>query len=169
VTNSSHGCLIIHRSVEVSPKLWARIAGAFYLATIVAGVFAEAFVRGALIVRNDPAATSTNILTHELLYRTGLVADLVMLASYIAVTLLFYRLFRPVSKSLSMTGAFFSLVGIGVLAVNSLTHVAPLIFLAPGDYLSAFSTTQLQVATLVALCGLCDSWCLLRHLLHHRG
>ena len=139
------------RIVEISPRLWARIAGAFYLITIVMGVFAEVFVRGALIVRDDAAATATNILSHESLYRLGLAADLIMLACYIAVTLLFYDLFKPVSRSLSLLAAFFSLVGIAVLAVNSLNHVAPLIFLGGAHYLSVFETTQLQALALMSL------------------
>ena len=74
------------RTVEPSPRLRARLAGAFYLITIVTGVFAEVFVRGALVVRDDAAATAANILAHEPRYRFGLAADLIMLASYIAVT-----------------------------------------------------------------------------------
>ena len=138
-------------TVETSPRLWARIAGAFYLITIIAGVFAEAFVRVALVVRDDAAATATNILAHELWYRFGLAADLVMLACYIAVTLLFYGLFKPVGRSLSLLAAFFSLVGIAVLAVNSLNHLAPLVFLEGAHHLSAFETNQLQAFALMSL------------------
>jgi hypothetical protein len=50
----------VARIGEASPRLWARIAGAFYLITIITGVFAEVFVRGAVIVRDDAAATATN-------------------------------------------------------------------------------------------------------------
>ena len=139
------------RAVETSPRLLARIAGAFYLLTIVMGVFAEVFVRGTLVVRDDAAATATNILAHEPLYRFGLAADLTMIACYIAVTLLFYGLFKPVSRSLSLLAAFFSLVGIAVLAVNSLNHLAPLVFLGSAHYLSAFETTQLQALALMSL------------------
>ena len=135
----------------VTPRLKARIAGAFYLLTIITGVFAEVFVRGALVVRNDAAATATNILVHESLYRFGLAADLIMLACYLAVTLLFYELFKPVVRSLSVLAAFFSLVGIAVLAVNSLNHFAPLIFLGDAHYLSAFETNQLQALAQMSL------------------
>ena len=138
-------------AVETSPRLWARIAGAFYLITIIMGVFAEVFVRGALVVRDDAAATATNILAHEPLYRFGLAADLIMIACYIVVTLLFYGLFKPVGRSLSLLAAFFSLVGIAVLAVNSLNHLAPLVFLGGADYLSAFETNQLQALSLTSL------------------
>lgn len=111
---------MMNPDIETSPRLWARIAGAFYLVTILMGVFAEVVVRGALVVRDDAAATATNILAHEPLYRLGLAADLAMIACYIAVTLLFYDLFRPVGRSLSLLAAFFSLVGLAFLAVNSL-------------------------------------------------
>ena len=142
---------MIDAAVGTSPRLRARMAGAFYLLTIVAGVFAELFVRGALVVRDDAAATAANILAHEPLYRSGLAADLVMLASYVAVTLLFYDLFKPVARSLSLLAAFFSLTGIAVLAANSLTHVAPLILLSGASYLSAFPNSQLQALALASL------------------
>lgn len=119
--------------------------------TIVMGVFAEVFVRGTLVVRDDAAATATNILAHEPLYRFGLAADLIMIACYITVTLFFYGLFKPVGRSLSLLAAFFSLVGIAVLAANSLNHLAPLVFLGGAHYLSAFETTQLQALALISL------------------
>lgn len=139
------------RAQEQSPRLWARAAGAFYLITIVMGVFAEVFVRGALVVRDDAAATATNILAHDGLFRLGLVADLIMMACYIAVTLLFYYLFKPVSRSLSLLAAFFSLVGIAVLAANSLNHLAPLMFIGGAQSLSAFEANQLQALALISL------------------
>ena len=138
-------------TTTTTPQLKARMAGVFYLLTIIMGVFAEVFVRGALIVSDDAAATATNILAQETLYRFGLVADLIMLACYIVVTLLFYDLFKPVSRSLSLLAAFFSLVGISVLAVNSLNHLAPLVFLGSANYLSAFELNQVQAFALMSL------------------
>lgn len=96
-------------AVETSPRLRARIAGAFYLVTILMGVFAEVFVRGAIVVRDDAVATATNILAREPLYRLALAADLVMIACYIAVTLLLYVLFKPVGRNLSLLAASSSL------------------------------------------------------------
>lgn len=138
-------------NVETSPRLSARLAGLFYLLTIILGVFAEVFVRGALVVPDDAATTATNILAHESIYRLGLVADVVMLLCYVAVTLLFYYLFKPVSRSLSLLAAFYSLIGIAVLAVNCLSHVAPLILLGNANYLSAFEPNQLQALALASL------------------
>lgn len=148
---SGEDFILTKRVAAATPRLRARVAGIFYLLTIVTGVFAEVFVRGALVVRDDAAATATNILSHEPLYRLGLAADFVMLACYIAVTLLLYDLFRPVGRSLSLLAGFFSLIGIAVLAVNCLNHIAPLVFLGGANSLSAFDPTQLQALALVSL------------------
>ena len=128
-----------------------RAAGFCYLITIVCGVFAELAVRSKLIVSDDAAATAANILAHETLYRAALAADIVMLAAYIAVTLLLYGLFKPVSPDASLFAAWFSLIGIAVLAVNSLNHVAPLLLLQRAAYLDAFTAPQLQSLALFAL------------------
>ena len=130
---------------------WPRIAGVLYLITIVTGLFAQVFVRGSVIVRDDAAATASNILANEFWYRSGLAFDLVMLVSYVGVTVLFYELFKPVSRMLSMLAAFFSMVGIIVLAINCLNHYAPLVFLGGSSYLSGFDSSQLNAMSRTAL------------------
>ena len=101
--------LMMERIAEASPRLKARIAGVFYLLTFLTRGVAL-FVRG----------------------RLGLVAGLIAGACYIAVTLLFYDIFKPVNRSLSLLAAFFSLVGcaIGPLSLLHLapSHINPLVF-----------------------------------------
>ncbi len=100
--------VMMGRMAEGSPQFKARIAGVFYLLTMLTGIFALVFVSGRLVA--------------------NLIAD----ACYIAVTLLFYGLFKPVNRSLSLLAAFFSLVGcaIGVLSAFHLApfHINPLVF-----------------------------------------
>ena len=95
---------------EASPRLKARIAGVFYLLEMLTGGFAL-FVVGRLVVSGDAAATATNILAHQSLFQLGFAANLLGFACYVAVTGLFYDLFKPVNRSLSLLAAFFSLVG----------------------------------------------------------
>jgi uncharacterized protein DUF4386 len=80
----------------------ARIAGAFYVVTFVSGTIALV-TRGAGI---------------------GAAAGMLAGASYIAVTLLFYVLFRPVNATVSLVAALVSLAGIAAgplrLAINPL-------------------------------------------------
>jgi Domain of unknown function (DUF4386) len=72
-----------------SPRIMARVAGVFYLLTIMLGV-AELYFQG------------------NWRYAVGLIAG----ASYVAVALLFYGLFKPVSKGVSMLAAVLGIFGI---------------------------------------------------------
>lgn len=93
----------------------ARIAGIAYLVTIVAGIFAEAYSRGSILVANDPTRTAANLLGAEALYRWGILADCIMLGAYLVVTAMLYRLFKPVCAGVSLVAAFFSLLGLALL------------------------------------------------------
>jgi hypothetical protein len=134
-----------------SPRLKARIAGALWLIIILAAAFAEFYVRGKVFVDGDAAATATNILAHEQLYRLGAAAALIYLSCDIAVALIFYELLKPVSRSLSLLASFFRLAMVAILGANMLNLFAPLVLLKGAPLLTAFKADQLQALALVAL------------------
>lgn len=142
---------MIERTADASPQSRARIAGVFYLVTIGTRMFVEIFVRNRLVVSNDAAATATNIMAHEPLFRLGFATDIIAFASYVALAALLYELFRPVNRSLSLVAAFFSLAASTVQAVSSLFHLAPLALLGGASYLRVFTVEQLQALALVFL------------------
>jgi len=86
---------------HASPRVVARIAGVFYALTFVAGILALA---------STPAK---------------FVANLVATLSYAAVTVLFYRLFAPVDRGLSLLAAIVSAVGLaaGLLATFKVVDI----------------------------------------------
>src|ERR1700687_3279999 len=114
--------LVTERIAEASPGFKARIAGVFYLLTIVARMFVEIFVRNRLVVSDNAAATATNIMAHQSLWWWGFAGDIISFASYIALTALLYELFKPVNRNLSVVAAFFSLTASLVQAISSLFH-----------------------------------------------
>ncbi len=124
-------------------RLKPRIAGVFYLLTFLTGGI-SAFVDGRLEVSGDAAATATNILAHQALFRLGFAADLSVVACYIAVTALFYELFKPVNRNLSLLAAFFSLVGCAIQGTICLFHLAPFVVLGGPPYSTVFKVEQLQ-------------------------
>ncbi len=134
--------VMTERIPEASPRPRARMAGVFYLLTFLTGVAAVPSFK--LIVSGDAAATATNILAHEALFHLGFAALLINVACYIAVTLLFYDLFKPVNRSFSLFAAFFSLVGCAIQAVSSVFFLAPLVVLGGAPYLSVFKVEQLH-------------------------
>jgi hypothetical protein len=134
---------------ETSPRLMARIAGACYLmnCALAPGFYANA----RCVVPGNAAATATNMLAHEGLYRLGFAGNLVAIAAYVAVTALFYELFRPVNRTVSFLAALFSLVGCALLTVASLFQVAPFVVLGGAQYLSVFAVEQVYALALVLL------------------
>jgi hypothetical protein len=94
----------------------ARITGAVYLLYFLTAVGAEVFVgRGRLVVYD-----AVNLIAHAL---------------YIAMTLLFYYMFKPVNRSISLIAAVFSLVGCAneVLGLFNLApyRISSLVFFGP--------------------------------------
>jgi len=101
---------------EASPRPRDRITGIVYLLYFLTAVSAEVFVgRGRLVVYDA--------------------VNLIAYAFYIAVTLLFYYLFKPVNRSLSLLAAFFSLMGCAndVLGLFNLApyRINTLVFFGP--------------------------------------
>jgi len=139
------------RALVASPKTYARVAGLLYLIVIVAGIFAEIFVRGQLVVANDAAATAHNIVTHELRYRLGFAAELIALSCNVPLALIFYELFKVVNRRVTLLAVFFSLVGTAIEGVDLLNHLAPLTLLGGGGYLSAIPAEQLQAQAYLSL------------------
>jgi hypothetical protein len=139
------------RAVLTSPESYARVAGLLYLIVIVAGIFAEIFVRGQLVVANDAAATAHNIVAREMLYRFGFAAELIEILCGVFVALIFYELFKVVNKRITLLVLFFNLVGAAIESVNLLNHLAPLTLLGGGGYLSAIPAEQLQAQAYLSL------------------
>lgn len=95
---------ISESGADISPRRKARLAGVFYLLTILTGAFA-ASISGRLVLYSNAA-------------------NLIASACYAVVTVLFYGLFKPVDTSLSLIAALFSLVGCA-LGVLGLFHLLP--------------------------------------------
>lgn len=120
------------QTAERSPRSKARIAGIFYLLTILTGSFALLFdgpLRSALLLGS-----------------TG---------CYVAVTILFYGLFRPVNPAVSAIAAVVSLIGCA-LSVLGLFHLVsmrpnPLVFF--GGYCLAIGYLILRSTFLPRILG----------------
>jgi hypothetical protein len=135
---------------ETSPRQLARVAGALYLINIIGGAFAIGFVRAPLFVSGDAAATADNIQTHELLYRSGLVAHVVVTITNVPLAVIFYDLFKVVNRRLALLDAFFILVATAIEAAGLVNEFAPLFLLGSGPYSSALPAAQLQALAYVS-------------------
>ena len=127
-----------------SPRLKARVAGAFYLLAGLTSVIGGMYIPGKLVVAGNAASTANAILAHKHLFELGFSVMLIAVVCSIVLTALFYDLFKPVNKTLSLTAAFFHLVGLAILGIASLLQLAPLVVLEGGHYLNVFRPEQVQ-------------------------
>ncbi len=101
---------------KTPPQSHARIIGVIYLLYFLVAVLADSLTSHRRVV-------------------AGEVVNLAAFADYIAVTLLFYGLFKPVNRRLSLLAAVLSLLGclVGILDVFHLApaHFSPLWFFGP--------------------------------------
>ena len=148
-SNKSNKPSVTEQFREMAPSLLARIAGILYVI-----VFVAAFVfsmRSPLIIFDDATATAHNILSSESLYRLTTMAQMISGAAYIGVTAIFYELFKPVGRTVSLTAALFSLIGIATLPISLVSLFTTLHFLSGSEYLNAFDPEQLQALSYTSL------------------
>jgi hypothetical protein len=139
------------RILAEEPTKLARVAGALYLYIFVAGLFAEAYVRGRLVVAGDAAATAANILANETLFRVGFTGELLHLLCDIAIASILYVLFRPVDRTLAVLAMLARVASAVILAVASIGHLVALRFLSDAGYLQALDIAERQALALTAL------------------
>ena len=138
-------------SFERSPQLYARVAGCFYLAIILLGLFGEVFVRGTLVVSGDATATVNAIANSQFLWRVGIVGDLLMHVFDLPVILVLYLLLRPVNASLALLATLINLIQTAVLAANKLNLLVPILLLGETSSLKAFSPQELHALSFLAI------------------
>jgi hypothetical protein len=88
--------VIMKRIAEVSPRFKAKIAGVIYVFSVLTAVFLELFLGG----------------------RLGYAANFIQMSGMAAVSLIFYDIFKPVNRSLSLLAASFNLAGIACEAIR---------------------------------------------------
>ena len=132
-------------------QTYARIAGALFLLSVVAGGFGEFFVPHKLIVSSDATATANNIRASAFLFRMGFAGYLVEAICDTALTLVFYVLLKPVRRNLALLAVYFRIIATALFAVAELFYFAALLILGGADYLKTFSPDQLNTLALLSL------------------
>lgn len=129
---------------KMTPNITARIAGVLYLLMIPLGILGIIYVPTTLIVPGDVVATVNNIMNNEFLFRSAIVAALVVQLNQILLVLALYKLLKPTSKNIAIFMVISILVAVPIAMFNELNQFAVLILLSGADYLTAFSPEQIQ-------------------------
>jgi hypothetical protein len=136
--------VMMKRIAEVSPQFKARMAGLLFLLLVLTSTTTEFFARGRLSSAAD------------------LAAGILEISCMIAVTLLFYDIFRPVNKRLTLLAAILNLVALTLELLRFMPHGVNIGLVFHGfywiliGYLIFISTFLPQIlGALMAIAGLC--------------
>ena len=126
-----------------SEKL-SKNAGFLYLFIAACAPVGMIVVPSRLVVPGDAAATAERILASPMLFRAGMISDLLVVLGEVILTVVLFLLFRATSRGGAGIAAF-SRLGMAVIqAVNLLVLAAVPLLLAGGESWSAFSPAQLR-------------------------
>jgi hypothetical protein len=126
-----------------SPRQLARLAGGLYLINIIFGAFSIGVV-SAILIKPGLAATAHNIAAHELLYRLGVVAHVVVTLTNIPMAVIFYDLLKVVNRRIALLDVFFTLVATAVEVASLPDQFTPLLLLNHRHYTGALPPAQLH-------------------------
>ena len=120
----------------------ARIAGAIYLSMVVTGPFCLLYVPNKVIARGNATATAANVLAHETLFRSGIVAELIGVVIFILVVMALYRLLKDVNTTHATHMVALVLVSAAVEFINVLNNIAALMLFRGTDFLAVLDKPQ---------------------------
>lgn len=129
----------------------ARMAGLLYLIVVAAGIFSLAYVPSQIMVRGDAAATMSNIVAFETLFRLWIVVALICYTAFLVLPLVLYRLLSPVGTGVATLMVAFAVVSVPIAFVNELNKYQILSLVGGADYLQALTAEQLQAELMLSL------------------
>lgn len=129
----------------------ARIAGAVYLSMVFTAPFSLIYVPNTLIVRGNATATASNILAHEMLFRLGIVADLISSVIFVCLAIALYRLLSGVNKTQASLMVALVLVSVAVGFMDVLNNIAALTLFRGGEFLGIFDKPQRDALAMLFL------------------
>jgi hypothetical protein len=128
----------------------ARLAGLLYLIWIITGLFVMFYIPSQIDLKGDAATAAQSLLSNELLFRTGVVTDLIGGVLWVLMVLVFYRLFVSVDERQAKLLVALVLVQIPVVIIVEAFNIAALMILK-GEVLKTFELAQKQDLALLLL------------------
>jgi hypothetical protein len=135
----------------INPRAYARAGGVLYLLIIVLGFTEEFFIRGRIMVAGNAAATFANLQKMQMLWRTGIAIELIVVMLTIVLALVLYVLTRPVHRELALLALLFNVVALSVEGAYAMQLLEALFPAGSNAYLTAFTPAQLQAMTALAM------------------
>jgi hypothetical protein len=134
---------------QLSPTAYAKLAGLLYLLIAISGGFSIGYMPSVIMIPGDAATTAQNVMENQGLFRLGIAGDIAVFLMEIILTVMLYRMFKPVNPTLSLVAGFSRLAMGIVMGFNLFNYLIPIRLLGGADYLNTFESDQLQALALL--------------------
>jgi hypothetical protein len=133
-------------------------AGVALLLMSIVAIFGKVVVVDGLVTEGNAAQTAADIVASEGLFRLGIASLVVVIALDVVVAWALYRVFRPVSNSLSMLAAMLRLVYSGVFMVAIAELLGVVRLLSNDGSVAVFGPDQLNAQAMLGISAFNDIW-----------
>jgi hypothetical protein len=133
-----------------SLKRTARIAGLWYLCFSL-GPFYLLYVPSQTVVHDDAAATAARVLSHQTLFRWGMLSETLGAVIFIGLSLALYRLFEDVNRHRARQLVALVLVSSALVMVAVVFNAAALYAFRGGNALAAFDSHTREAVGMVLI------------------
>ncbi len=133
-------------------------AGVALLLMSAIAIFGNVVVVDGLVTEGDATQTAADIMASVGTFRLGIASLIAVIALDVVVAWALYRVFSPVSNSLSMLAMAFRLVysGVFMVAIGHLLGAARL--LSNDGYLAVFGADQVNAQAMLEITAFNDIW-----------
>ena len=145
-------------AVDRSIRTASTAAGVALLLMSAVAIFGNVIAVDGLVSDTSPAQTVSNIKASLGLFRLGIVSLVLVVALDVVVAWALYRVFSPVSTSLSMLAAVLRLVYSAVFMVAIAQLLGVVRLLSTDTFLTAFGTDQLTAQAMINITAFNDIW-----------
>lgn len=129
----------------------AHIAGLLYFVMAVFSALGLMVIPQQILVPGNEILAIDHIYRKNLLYRTGIVCNLMGQIAFIFLALQLYGLFKDVHKTQAKILVLLVAISVAITFSNEINRIAPLVLLSGAGFLNEFTQGQLAALSLTFL------------------
>lgn len=136
------------------PRTRGRITGVVYLLyflTAIVSALIPPGIGGPNSLPSNAETFATRVMSNTSSYEIATAIALISTLLYIGLAVLFYQLFKPVSRTIALLMMVFTFAGSVITAAGGVLQLAPVAVLDGSSYLNAFDAKQLHAIALLLL------------------
>lgn len=132
-------------------KKTARIAGLLYFILIVSGIFSLIYVPSNLITWDDASSTVNAIRESQLLFRMGILSNLICFGCFILLPLTLYKLLHHINRDQALLMVIFAVTSVPISYLNIVDYIDVLSIITSREYSEVYGTQQLNTKVMLLL------------------